>query len=542
MPSITFSFEDLCTLVGKKLDEKELIWLLDCAKAELDSKLSTEITVKYNDTNQPYLWSPEGLARLFLGILGKEKGLREISITKGKETITYDKRLKKVRPYIACFIARGKKLDDYLLKQIIQLQEKLADNFGRKREKISIGVYPLKNVSFPVSFKAASPSDTFTPLGFHEPVTLRAALDSHPKGKDYGHLIRDETAYPVFVDSNKEILSLVPVINSEQTGRLVVGDDSLFFDCTGTDETAVHLVANIFAFALADRGFSIETMTIAYPDKKTQTPSLATRTVKFDESEVERLLGIKLKSNEIKDSLERMGYKYSAGSVTIPCYRNDIMHTVDIVEDVGIMHGYDEFEPLPMTTYTPGGLLPLQHTIDAHRMLWIGLGYQEVMSAVLSSKDILYGKMNMADFGTIEIENPVSLTYSCVRTWILPILLEMLSKNRHVEYPQRLMEQGLVTIRGKEIRDEQHLATLSAHSAATFTEMRQCVEMVLRNAHVTYTIEELDVDCFIPGRAAKVLVNKQEIGFFGEFHPAILERFGLLVPVVGCELNLSLLN
>ncbi len=541
MPTITFSADDLQKLVGQKLDEKKLIQLLDCAKAELDSKLGHEMTVKYNDTNLPYLWSVEGLARLFRGLLGKQKGIPMLKLEKAKDKVIYDKRLSKIRPHIACFKAYGKKIDDYLLKQLIQLQEKLAENFGRKRQKISIGVYPLKAITFPVSCKAASPTELFTPLDFHQSMSLRQALEKHPKGKEYGHLIRHESVYPVFVDAKKEIMSLIPIINSEQTGKVKPGDDSIFFDTTGTDEESVQLVANIFAYALSERGFKIEPCIIEYSGKKVVTPTLHTKTIKLNEKNVDKLLGLQLKSNEIKDALMRTGYNYNSGTVTIPSYRNDIMGEVDIIEDIGIAHGYENFKPLPLTSYTRGSTSAMQQKIDTQRVFWIGLGYQEIMSPVLCNKELLYDKMNIDDPGTVEIENFISQTYSCIRTLILPQMLDVLSKNKHVDYPQKIFEQGLIAVRQKETHDEQHLAAATAHSGATFTEMRQAVESTLRNAGVQYSIEEYELDCFIPGRAAGIFVNKRPIGFIGEIHPIVLEKFGLTVPVAACEINLSAL-
>lgn len=539
MPSITFSYNDFQQLVGKKLSEQEFVRILDYAKAELDSALSSECTIKFNDTNLPYLWSVEGLARFFRFHLGIQKTFN-LSAQKSKHKVMYDKRLKKIRPHIACFTAHGKKIDEYLLTQLIQLQEKLCENFGKKRQKISIGVYPLHAIAFPVSCKAAQPTDTFTPLDFRTPLTLKAILDKHPKGKEYGHLIKDSSIYPVFIDANKEILSLVPIINSEQTGRLQAGDTGLFFDTTGTDEDSVNLVANIFAYALADRGFSIEQMSIQYPEKTVITPTLKPHTIKIKEQDACALLGIALKSLDIKKLLHMAGYEYHNGTVTIPPYRNDVMHPVDIYEDIAISYGYNTFEPAPLTTYTPGDTLLIARTVDAHRLFWIGLGYQEVMSAVLSNKELLYDLTLVSDPGTVEIDNYVSQTYSCIRTWILPILLEMLSKNKHVEYPQRLFEEGLVAHPNKP--DEHHLAAVSAHTGSTFTEMRQAIESTLRNSNHSCRFEEYDLGCFIPGRAARVYANDKLLGILGEIHPCVLEKFGLLVPVVGCELNLSALR
>lgn len=540
MPTITCNTDDLYNLIGKRLDEKKLRELLDIAKAELESPYGKEITVKYNDTNQPYLWSVEGLARLFRCHLGINKKLPELNSTKGKDKVVYDRKLSTIRPYIACFTATGKKIDEQLLKQLIQLQEKLAENFGKKRQKISIGIYPLRGISFPLQCKAANPSEEFTPLDFHEPITLKQTLEKHPKGKEYGHILEGSKAYPVFVDANKNILSLIPIINSEKTGRVKVGDDAILFDTTGTDENAVNLVANIFAYALSDRGFEIQSLTIDYPNKKVQTPTDKKQTIKVKEEDINKLLGVSLKTSEIQQLATKMGIEYKTGTFTIPAYRADIMHAVDAMEDIAIAYGYNNFEASPLTNYTTGAALPEQNIIDAWRTFFVGLGQQEVMSAVLSNKELLYDKMNTKDKGTIEILNPVSSTYSCVRTWILPILLDFLSKNKHYDYPQKVFEQGIVSIRNKNtITDEQHLSSVSSHTGATFTEIKQSIEFCLKNSGLKAQFEELEHPSFTSGRAARIIVNKKEIGICGEIHPAVLETFGIQMPTVGCEINLN---
>lgn len=540
MPTITCNTDDLYSLIGKRLDEKKLLELLDTAKAELESPYGKEITIKYNDTNQPYLWSVEGLARLFRCYLGIDKKTPKLNLAKGKDKVVYDRKLSAIRPYIACFTATGKKIDEKLLKQLIQLQEKLAENFGKKRQKISIGIYPLRGITFPLQCKAASPSEEFTPLDFHEPITLKQTLEKHPKGKEYGHILEGSKAYPVFVDANKNILSLIPIINSEKTGRVKVGDDAILFDTTGTDESAVNLVANIFAYALSDRGFEIQSLTIEYPNKKVQTPTDKSSTIKVKEEDIKKITGLNLKTAEVQQLAAKMGLEYKAGTFTIPPYRADVMHAVDAIEDIAIAYGYNNFEALPLTNYTTGSALPHQNIIDAWREFFVGLEHQEIMSAVLSNKELLYEKMNAKDKGTIEILNPVSSTYNCVRSWILPILLDFLSKNKHYDYPQKAFEQGIITTRNKNIIiDEQHLSAVSSHTGATFTEIKQSIEFCLRSSGHKAQFEELEHPSFISGRAARIIVNKKEIGICGEMHPAVLDNFGIQMPTVGCEINLN---
>jgi len=543
MPTISFTPADLYHLIGQRLTEAKLKFLVESVKGELESVLSREITVKLNDTNLPYLWSVEGLARAFRGLLGKKKGIPKVKYVRTKDKVIVDRKLAKIRPYIACFVAKGKKIDDYLLKQIIQLQEKLAENFGRKREKISIGVYPFRKISFPIYYKACKPTSVrFVPLDFQNPLSLKEILAQHPKGKEYGHIISGFKDYPVLMDAKKEVLSLAPVINSSTTGKLEIGDSEIFFDATGTDYDSVQLVANIFAYALADRGFKIYSLVVDYRGKKVQTPSFETRAVKVPFDEIEHMLGIKLSEAKIKLLLGKAGFDYSKKKVVIPSYRQDIMHPVDIVEEIAIAYGYDKLPSIPLETYTVGNTFPIQRFLDNARDLMVGLGYQEALTPLLSNKILLYDKLGVNDFGTIEIKNFMSANYSCVRTWIIPLLIEILSKNKHYDFPQRIFEAGLVTRRTNElVQDEYHLAAASSHATANFTEVRQAVEFLLRMLGLRYEVEEFELGCFVPGRAAEIRIKKQPVAFLGEIHPEVLRGFGLTMPVVAFEINLSAL-
>lgn len=538
MPSISFAFEDFCRLLGKKLSKEKFEELLPFAKAELDAFLSEEVEVDYNDTNQPYLWSAEGLSRLLRGILEVEKGLVKTPVKSSKEEVIVDKSVSKVRPFIASFTAKGPALDDYALKQLIQLQEKLCENFGRKRKKVSVGIYPADKIIFPIRYECVDPSTKFIPLESNLPMSLSKILEVHPKGVEYADILKGFKQYPVLKDNEDKILSFAPIINSDTTGKVTVGDSHLFFDATGTDFEAVNLVANIFALALIDRGFEIFSVSLKYLDNEVVTPQFKTSKVKFDKDLAERIIGIKLSEKAVKHHLERMRYGYSKGEVIVPSYRSDVMHVLDVIEDVAISFGYDNLEGLPLDVATIGGLLPHRRFIDIHRSLWTGLGYQEVYSAILSNKELLSERM-CVDYLVVEVANFMSSTYSCVRSWILPILLDVLSKNKHVDYPQKLFEQGVVT--NRDFIDEEHISAVCSHPDANYTELRQHVEFVLSSQNVEYKFEECSLPFFIPGRAARIVVNKKEIGFIGEIHPQVLVNFSIIMPVAGLELNLSLL-
>ncbi|MBI4452653.1 phenylalanine--tRNA ligase subunit beta [Candidatus Woesearchaeota archaeon] len=543
MPTITFSLNDLQNLVGKKLAIEEVHDLSLYGKAEVESydKETDEVKINFDDTNLPYLWSAEGLSRLIKGILGIEKGVSELKLNKGSYQIVVDKSVAKLRPYMACFAAKGKKIDDYLLKQLVQLQEKFCESYGRRRQKVSIGLYSYKRIAFPVHYKAVLPESVeFVPLDFKAKMNLKEILAEHPKGRDYAWILEGFEKYPVLVDDRNEVLSFIPIINSNFTGKLEVDDENVFFEATGTDESAVNLAANIFAYALYDRGFDIYSVEIKYSDRKTETPSLEYEKIQIKNEHISQLFGLELKENEIKHLLEKAGYNFRDYKIEIPPYRHDILHPYDVVEDIGIMYGFGKIEEMPLKTFTIGSVLKMNEFVDKVREMVVGLGYQEIMSAILTNKDFLYKKMNIEDFGTIEIEDYMSETYSAVRSWILPNLMEVFSKNKHVNFPQMIFEEGIVNARKNDkIEEFERIAIATSHEKANYTDTRQVLDCIMRLLGVHYDIEDVEHNSFIEGRVGRAIVKGKKIAYLGEIHPQVLENWGLEMPVAALELNLS---
>ncbi len=408
MPTITFSLKDLQNLIGKKISIQEVIELAHYGKGDVESydEETGEVKIDFQDTNLPYVWRVEGFSRLIKGILEIGIGIPELRLNKGNYQVIVDKSVSKLRPYIACFAAKGKKIDDYLLKQMVQLQEKFCESYGRKRQKVSIGLYSYKRINFPVHYKAVLPESVeFAPLDFKAKMNLKEILAEHPKGRDYAWILEGFDKYPVLVDDKNEVLSFIPIINSNFTGKLEADDENIFFEATGTDENAVNLAASIFAYALSDRGFQIYSAEVGHGDKKTETPNIECEKITIKKEQVKQLFGLELKENEIKKLLEKARYHFKDFKAEIPSYRHDILHPYDVIEDIGIMYGFDKIEEKPLMTFTAGSALNISEFADKVREIAVGFGYQEIMSAVLTNKDGLYKKMNIDDFGTIEIED-----------------------------------------------------------------------------------------------------------------------------------------
>ena len=257
MPTITINrhdFEDLLERAGvarPPVSLEQIEAWLPLVKGEVkDHESDTgELRVELQDSNRPDLWSCEGIARQIRFKL-QGKGAR-YPFLKGTRRPTRQLRvvpgLERIRPYVAACAAVGYEVTEAGLAQLIQMQEKLADIFGRKRRTVSIGLYRLERIVFPVTYDLVKPNEArFTPLGFEEKMSLGEILAVHPKGLEYGPIIAGHGRVPLLRDEEGQVLSLPPVINSREIGEVQIGDRELFVEVTGTDLLMVVLTLKIF--------------------------------------------------------------------------------------------------------------------------------------------------------------------------------------------------------------------------------------------------------------------------------------------------------
>ncbi len=530
------------------------------AKGELKGhNLETgELRIELQDSNRPDLWCCEGIARQ---IRIKQQGrLKPYSFfdkkPKSPHHLIVKPGMEQVRPYVAACTAKGYRVSEKGLAQLIQTQEKLADIFGRKRKTVSIGIYQLRNITFPVTYELVKPDDVrFTPLGMETTMTLSEILMVHPKGLEYGPILAVKSLLPVLRDAKDQPLSFPPIINSREIGEVQVGDDELFVEVTGTDLPMVMLSLNIFAANLADRGATIEPVEVQYPTstmlgKRVKTPQDFGKPKTIRTKAIEQALGQELGETVVKQALESYGYDVSAekGSVKakLPPYRHDLMHTMDVVEDVAMSRGYAEFTPVMPTQFTVGGLSAIEQLSDRSRDLMVGLGFQEIISNILGSPDHYSGFMRLhgTEWGrTVDVDNVMSLSFSCLRQWMLPSLLRIEASSSRAFYPHRLFEAGDVAI-----PDDAHelgsqtetvLGALIAHATTHFSEIHSSLDVLFYYLGKEYSLEPLQHPSFLEGRAGRILVSGKSVGVIGEVHPEVLERWQIAMPVAAFDVNLS---
>jgi phenylalanyl-tRNA synthetase beta chain len=557
MPTIDVDYKELERLLCVQLngDMEKLDDILAYVKAEVKSHDPQEgtVTVEMKDTARADLWSVEGLSRALQGYICNAKGIKPYKVGKSVIDVYVDEQLHNIRPFICCAVIKGIHLSDEVIKGIMHLQDKLDQTHGRSRQKTSIGIYNLDLIKPPIQYKAVNPRNVrFVPLGFNEQMGLDEVLEQHPKGIEYGHIVKRNPLYPMLFDSEGKVLSFPPIINSCDLGKITEDSRNLLVEVTGTLHKTVFDVLNLVVLALIDRGGEAFGATIHYPKGKfytqatVQTPDFSNRRFELSVQETNHLLGLDLSAEKIRELLLVAGLdtekvEGDCLTVLVPCYRVDVMHAVDIIEDVAVAYGYNNIEPVWRELATTGQAKPSQRLINVARDLMVGLGYQETLNTTLTNPEELFTKMNAPATPFVELANPKVVTMTCLRNRLLPSLMEFLSINQSVEFPQKIFELGKVTLPDAEAEtrtcDEDWLAAATSHPNANFTEIKSALDSFMTNMGVQWTIKETTDPSFIVGRVGKILIDDVEVGLVGEISPAVLEAWKLENPTAAFELN-----
>jgi phenylalanyl-tRNA synthetase beta chain len=555
VPTIDLDYAEFEKMLGMNMnkDLEKINEVLAFAKGEVklfDEKTST-MSVEIKDTNRADLWSIEGLVRTLRLLLGLDKGLKQYVAGRSVAEAYVDRRLKNIRPYIGCSITKNVRLTDPIIRAIMQLQDKLDHTLGRDRRRTSIGLYDFDLTNPPFNYTVAKPTEvSFVPLGFDKEMNLKEILKQHPKGLEYGPIVSGHPVYPILLDNEKKVLSFPPIINSNDLGRVTEETSNILVEVTGTVHETVLNTLKMVTLSLIDRGGKAYSATVHYPhDNLTVvTPSFETDRMNLDIEYANRVLDLHLAAKQIAELLVKAGFgveKLGKDKMTvqIPCYRIDIMHPIDLVEDVAIAYGYNNIKPFWRKLPTKGGARPEQGFLDVTRELMVGLGFQEILTYAITNPENLFKKMNIRKQKIVEIANPKVQTLTCLRSWILPSLMEFLSYNLHIEHPQKIFELGQVTVLDEKAetrtRDDDTLAAAVSHASANFTEIKSALDALFMNIGIQWQIKETKHPSFTDGRVGTAIVDRTEVGILGEVHPKVLEMWTLENPVAAFELNMN---
>ena len=546
MPVIEVNLGDFSELLGRDVSIEELQDRLPMMGTSWEGITEDGFQLEVFP-NRPDLLSIEGLARAYSSWTGEKPGLRKYPVEKSDYKVVVDKKTQKVRPWFVTAVVKNVEFDDPLIRSIIQMQEKLHVTHGRRRRKVAIGLHSLEPIEPPVTYTTKPPKFKFRPLGERFEKDLTWILGEMKTGKEYAWTVKGFKEYPMILDKKGMVLSMPPIINGEYT-RIDEATTELFIDVTGTDLKAITEVLNVICVTLADRGAQVHEVHNHYPDGTVlTTPNLDPWVMDLDNDYVNHTLGSEFTPQESARELEKMGHGTEVnGNVIkalIPSYRADIMHPIDLVEDIAIGHDYDNFEPEIPPISSEAGEDPLEVFSRGLRNFLVGLGLLEVVTFMMSNRDKLFKRMSLSEEPICETDNPKMEAYDSLRNRLLPGLMEVLSTNKHHPYPQNLYEVDDVVVIDPSTetgaRSRRRLAITLCHSSASFSEIKATMITILENLELEAEVVEGGWDCFIEGRRFTATLGGEPLCWAGEVKPEVLERWELEMPVAALEMDID---
>jgi len=526
--------------------------------------------------------SVEGVARSLRYHYGDDRGVYVPETNDADWTIAVEGPPPE-RPYVTGAVVRGLDLDETVLDSLIQLQEKLHATMGRGRAKGAIGVHDLAMLKGApatgeggpgksIRYTSVDPDgERFVPLDSDEELTPREVTEGHHMGSQYADLVADMDRVPAIYD-DVGLFSFPPVINGRRT-EVTADSRDLLIEMTGTDQWTIDHMCTIVCYSLSARGGRVERVDVdyaadapgEYAGRTLDRPDLSTKTKTVRHSRVESLIGVDFAPGDVVDCAERAGLSVTSGGdeaadgdvartyeVEIPPYRVDVLHEMDVVDDIGRAYGFNDLEPRYPDVSTVGGRHERTRLEDAAREVLVGLGFEDLLNFNMTSEAENFDRMGVEPGSgvvgggdPVTIAEPYSQDYTILRTWALPSLLQVLENNTHRRYPQDLAEIGLVAdvdeTETTNVAEHRSVAGVLARAEAGYDDAKARLQVIAAAFDADLATPPTDHPTFIEGRAAEVVLDGARVGVVGEVHPAVLVAHDLELPVAAFEFRLDAL-
>jgi phenylalanyl-tRNA synthetase beta chain len=518
--------------------------------------------------------SVEGVARSLRYQYGDDRGVYVPKTNDSDWTIEVEETVPPERPYVTGAVVRGVNLDEAALDSLIQLQEKLHATMGRGRAKGAIGIHDLTMLKgrsldgsgggHTITYRGVGPDDDrFVPLDSDAEMTPAEVLSDHPTGETYADLVRGLDRYPAIYDEIG-LFSFPPVINGRRTEVSTESRD-LLIELTGTDQWTIDRMCTVICYALDARGATIEDVEVVYADEteppaegaRLRRPDLAVETKGVAHDRIESILGVELDEAEVVDLFERSGLDATADDgvyeVSVPPYRVDVLHPLDLIDDVGRAYGFNDLDPRYPDVATVGERHEGSRLESAVRTQLVGLGFEDLLNFHMTNETDCLDRMRVESGSDVlgggppvEIVEPYSEDYTVLRTWALPSLVTVLANNTHRSYPQDLAEIGLTARLDDDaptgVGESRHVAAVLARTDASYEDAKGRLAALVDDFGADLATPPVEHPSFLDGRVAAVEIDGDRVGVVGELHPAVLVEHDLELPVAAFEFDLDALR
>lgn len=453
MPVVTIYYSRIKKILKKNISKDKIVETLPFLGLDIEEQTSDHVNVEYSP-NRPDYSTDYGIMTGLQGLLGIKLGMPILKIKPGKNVIKAESTISKVRPYITAIEARNGILDEETIRQLITMQEDLHNGLGRRRKKASIGFHNIEKIRFPIYYKTTGMDHHFIPLESQKPLSIKEILANTETGKKYGHIISGHPKFPIIIDSEGKTVSFPPIINGKTT-QMDTKTRNLLVEVTATDKNAAESVLAVIANTLQTAGFELHSVKIT--GAHNSTPSLKSRTIILEPEIVNNTLGLDISTDVMVKSLRksRLDAKIRGKKImcVIPGYRTDIFGEMDLVEEVGLGYGIQNLIPSIPKSVHAGERNNITKKLEIIRAIMIGLGYTEVMNFELTSSEILYEKSGRDSKKIISVADSKSQEHIILRDVLFPGMMEVLSRNIHESYPQKIFEIGTIFDKNSSIKE-----------------------------------------------------------------------------------------
>lgn len=281
--------------------------------------------------------------------------------------------------------------------------------------------------------------------------------------------------------------------------------------------------------------------------------------IHLDPKIVKKIGGIDISEEKILSILESLGFRSEKADdgidIAVPSWRQDVEGEADIVEEVMRIHGYDQIPltPLPpLETLSTSVLLPHQKRLGTARRTLAKRGMNEVVtwSFMSGEKAKIFGGQSEG----LTLHNPISMDLNVMRPTLIPNLVDAVYNNCcRANSDLSLFEVGPVF--NDDAPERQHAVVAGIRSGfdrkKNHYKEQRAVDVFDAKLDALTVLEACGMpadnvqikrgapDWYHPGRSGVIAIGKTVLGYFGEIHPAIVEKYDIDVSVCGFELFIS---
>ena len=354
-----------------------------------------------------------------------------------------------------------------------------------------------------------------------------------------------------------------PVSIRRSARKLSMPTDAAFRFERGIDPEGVVKALNRAAQLIADLagGTICKNYIDAYPQKIISAQNIPLRL-----DRIRSIIGLEIESKDVLRILRSLGMILKSNGrgkylVTPPTCRVDILREIDLIEEVIRLYGYDLVPAtLPDISVTEITFNPRLNLEEKIRQLLIGSGNTEIINYSFGTHAAAdYLCLPEDDFrrSTVKIKNPLGEDLSAMRTTMIHGLLSMAKSNaNNGSFDLKIFEIGRIFLNNKtgELPEERNMLAgfltgklsddlWGAHKNIDFYTLKGCLENIFYDLKISKPkYDSQSIEPFLhPGKSCSIYLDDKKIGFMGEIHPDVLEKYDLKNKIYVYEINLDII-